>query len=90
MFQWLRDISLPTVVNAPAEYPERDEDEASNEALLHEPELSNSAMPCAPPPHMAVLFCPLPGQLPHLKWWTKVSADHLDIFYMYAEMGNNQ
>ena len=38
-----------------------------------------------------MLFCPLPGQVHHLKWWlTKVFADHLDIFYMYAEMGNDE
>jgi SNF2 family DNA or RNA helicase len=38
-----------------------------------------------------VLFCPLPGQVRHSKWWlTKFFADHLDIFYMYAEMGNNE
>ena len=38
-----------------------------------------------------MLFCPLPGQFRHLKWWlTKFFADHLDIFYIYAEMGNNE
>jgi len=38
-----------------------------------------------------VLFCPLPGQVRHLKWWlTKFHADHLDIIYLYAEMGNNK
>jgi hypothetical protein len=38
-----------------------------------------------------VLFCPLPGQVRHLKWWlTQFFADNLDIFYMFAEMGNDE
>jgi hypothetical protein len=91
IFRWLTDTFLPLLVNAPAEYPEPDEDEASNEALLHEPERYESALPCAPLPQKAVLFCPLPGQVRHLKWWlTKFFGDHLDIFYMYAEMGNDE
>jgi len=55
------------VVKEPAEYPEPDEDEASNEALLHEPEINTCALPSAPPPQNAVLFCPLLGQVRHLK-----------------------
>jgi hypothetical protein len=91
IFRWLRDTFLPMLVKEPAEYPEPDEDEASNEALLHEPESNKCALPSAPPPQKAVLFCPLPGQVRHLKWWlTKFFADHLDIFYMYAEMGNDE
>jgi len=80
------------LVNQPAEYPEPEEDEASNEALLYEPGRNQSALPCAPPPpQKAVLFCPPPGQVRHLKWWlSKRFADHLDIFYMYAEMGNDE
>jgi len=47
--------------------------------------------PCLVHLLQAVLFCPLPGQVRHLKWWlTKFFADHLDIFYMYSEMGNNE
>jgi len=80
------------VVNESAEYPEPDEDEASNEALLHKPESLKSTLPRAPPPpQKAVLFCPLPGQVRHWKWWlTKYFADILDIFYMFAEMGNHE
>jgi len=79
------------LVNEPAEYPEPDKDEASNQVLLHEAESNQSALPRAPPPQKAVLFCPQPGQVRHLKWWlTKCFADHLDIFYMYAEMGNDE
>jgi len=92
IFQWLRDTFRPMLVNEPAEYPDPDEDEASNEALLHEAESNQSSMPRAPPPpQKALLFCPLPGQVHHLKWWlSKIFADHLDIFYMYAEMGNDE
>jgi hypothetical protein len=79
------------LVKEPPEYPEPDEDEASNEALLNEPESNKCSLPSAPPPQKAVLFCPLPGQVRHLKWWlTKFFPDHLDIFYMYAEMGNDE
>jgi hypothetical protein len=78
-------------VKEPAQYPERDEDKASNEALLHEPESNKCALPTAPPPPKAVLFCPLPGRVLHLKLsLTKFFPDHLDIFYMYAEMGNDE
>jgi len=91
IFRWLTDTFLPMLVNAPAEYHEPDEDQGSNEALLHEPERYECALPRAPPPQMVVLFCPLPRQVHHLKWWlTKFVADHLDIVYMYAEMGNDQ
>jgi len=88
---WMRDTFLPMLVKDPAEYPEPDKDEASNEALLHEQDSTKSALPRAPPPPKAVLFCPLPGQIHHLKWrLTKCFADHLDGFYMYAEMGNDE
>jgi hypothetical protein len=80
------------IVNEHPEHPEPDEDDTSNEVLTHEPESIKSTLPRAPPPpQMAVLFCPLPGQVSHLKWWlTKFFANYLDIFYMYAEMGNDE
>jgi len=79
------------LVKEPAEYPEPDKDEAINEALLHEPESNKSPLPPTPPPQKAVLFCPLPDHIRHLKWWlTKFLADNLNIFYMYAEMGNDK
>jgi hypothetical protein len=91
IFRWLREILLEILVKDPAENPEPDEDEASNEVLLHEPESFKRSLPPAPPPSMAVQFCPRPGQVCHLKWWlTKFFADHLDNVYMHAEMGNNQ
>jgi hypothetical protein len=91
IFRWLRDTLLPMLVKEPAGYPEPDEDEASNEALLHKPRSNKWALPSAPPPQTVVLFCPLPSQVRHLKWWlSKCFADHLDIFYMYAEMGNDE
>jgi len=92
IFRWLRDIFLPMLVNEQGEYPEPDEDEASNEALRHEPESNQSALPRGPPPpQKAVLFYPPPGQVHHVKrWLSKFFADHLDIFYMNAEMGNDE
>jgi hypothetical protein len=56
------------LLNESAEYPEPDKDEASNEALLHQPKSLKSTLPHAPPPQKAVLFYPLPGQVHHLKW----------------------
>jgi hypothetical protein len=71
-----------------AEYPEPEEDEASNEMLLLKPKSNKCTLPPAPPPQMVVLLCLLLGQVRHLQWWfTKCLADHLDIFYIYAEMG---
>jgi len=91
IFRWLRDTYLPILVKEPAEYSEPDKDEASNEALLHEPESNKRALPSPPSHQQAVLFCPLSGQVRHLKWWlTKFFADHLDIFYMYAAMGHDE
>jgi len=81
IFRWLRDTYLPMLVNAAAEYPELDKDEASNEVLLHNPRSNSPALTCAPPSQKAVQFCPLLGQVRHLKWWlTKFFADHLDSF----------
>ena len=38
-----------------------------------------------------MLFCALPAQSHHLKWWlTKFLADHVNIFHMHAEMGNDK
>jgi len=91
IFWSLRDPFLWFLVNAPAEYPEPDKDEASNEVLLRNPECNKFPLPCAPPPQKVVLFCPLPCPVYDLKWWlTKYFADHLDIFYMYAEMENDE
>jgi len=79
------------LVKKPAEYPEPDDDEASNEASLHAPEKNGSALPGAPPPQKPVRFCPLPGQIHNLKWWlTTFCVDDLDIFSMYSEMGNDE
>jgi len=91
IFRWLRETVLRLLVNESVEYPEPDKDKVSNEALLHKPESHKSTLPHAPPPQKAMLFCLLSGQVCHLKWWlTKFFADHLDIFYMYAEMGNKE
>jgi len=75
------------LVNIPVVYPKPDDDRASNKVLLYNPERCPSAGPHAPSSQMAVLFCPLPGQLHYLKWWlTTLLVDHLDILYMYVEM----
>jgi len=91
LFWQLRDSLLPMLVNAPTEYPEPDKDEASNVVLLHEPERYESASPRSPPPQKWMIFCPLPGQVRHLGWWlTMFNADHLDVVYMYGEMGSDE
>ena len=92
IFPWLRDTFVPMLFNESADYPERDNNEASNEGLLHEPESLTSTLPLAPsPPQKAVLFSPLPGQVRYLKWWlTKCFGDNLDTFYMFADMGNDE
>jgi len=90
IFRWLRETFLPMLVNEHAEYPENDEDDPLREALLPEQERHENALPSSRPPQKAVLFCPLDGQVRHLKWWlTKNFADHVDIFHMYAEMRND-
>jgi len=90
IFRRLIETFLPMVVKEPAEYPEPDQDDASGETL-HPEQRNENALPSAPPPQQAVLFCPLPGQVLHLKWWlTKFFADNVDIFHMYAEMGNDE
>jgi len=91
IFRWLRETFLPMLVKDPAEYSEPDEDKATNQALLHQPESNTSALPRAPPSQKAVLLCPLSAQVHHFKWWlAKFFADHLDIYYMYSEMGNDE
>jgi hypothetical protein len=55
-------------VEEPAEYPEPDDDEVSDEALLQQRESNKFPLASAPPPEKAVQFCPLPGQVSHLKW----------------------
>jgi len=79
------------LVNESAEYPEPDKDRASKEALLPERDSLNRTLPHALLPQMAVVYCPLPGQVRHLKWWLRqFFADNLDIFYMLAEMANDE
>jgi SNF2 family DNA or RNA helicase len=92
IFRWFGDTLLPLLFIESAEYAEPDKDEALNEVLLHEPESLKSTFPRAPPtPQKAVLFYPLAGQLLHLKWWlTQCLVDNLNIFYMFAEMGNDE
>jgi hypothetical protein len=73
------------------EYPEPDEDEPSRDVLLPEQKRHETAIPGSPPLQKAALFCPLSGQVCHLKsWLTQYFADHVDIFHLYAEMGDDE
>ena len=69
VFRWLRETFLPVLVNQHAEYPEPDEDDPLREAYVPEQGSHAGALPSAPPPQQAVLFCPLPDHACHLKWW---------------------
>jgi len=90
IFRLLRETFLSTLVKEPAEYPEPDQDDTSSKTLLSE-ERNENALPSAPPQQKAVLFCPLPVPVSYLKWWlTKIFAGNIDIFHMYAEMGNHE
>jgi len=78
-------------VNEHVEYLEPDQDDPFREALLPKYERHDNALPIAPPPQNAVLFCLLPVQVYNLQWWLiKYFADHGDIFHMYADMGNDE
>jgi len=78
-------------INKPAAYPVHDDDHGSREELLLEYERHENALHSAPALQNAVLFNLLPDQVRHLQWWlTKYFVDHVDIFQMYAEMGNNE
>jgi len=91
IFRWLRETFLPLVPKGPGEFPEPDKDDQSREALLPKQDRPDDALPSATPTQKAVPFCPLPGQVRHLKWWLKkYFADHVDIFHMYADMGNDE
>jgi hypothetical protein len=79
------------VVNEPAQFPESNKEEQSNKVLLHEPDSNTSALPCTHHPQMATLYCAQPPEFRHCEMWVrKLFADRLDIFYMYAEMDNNE
>jgi hypothetical protein len=79
------------VVKEPDEYPEPDEDTSFSEVLLPEQIRLENALPSVPTSHKAVLFRHPPGQVRHFKWWlTTYFVDHVDIFHMYAEMGNDE
>ena len=67
IFRWLRETILPMLVKDLAEFPGFDQHDESREVLLPEQDGNENALPGAPPPQQAVLFCPLPGQVHHLK-----------------------
>jgi hypothetical protein len=77
------------LVNEPAEYPEPNKDNASGETLFPDARIEIS-LPYAPLSQKPVQFCPLHGQVHHLKWWvTKYFVEHVDIFHLFADMGND-
>ena len=87
--RWLRETYLPIHVKEHAEYTETYQDNESREALLPEQDRYGNALPGASSPQNTVVFSLLPGQVCHFKrWLTKFFADNVDIFHMYAEMGN--
>jgi hypothetical protein len=49
IFRWLRETFLPMLVKEPAEYPEPDQDDASNKTLLAQ-ERNENAPPSSPLP----------------------------------------
>jgi hypothetical protein len=66
------------------------QDNTSRETLLAAERNQNSP-PSAPPPLKAVLFCPIHGQVCHVKrCLTMLFADNVDISHMYAEMDNDE
>jgi len=78
------------LINERADYPNPAQDEESREALLPKQDGNENALP-GTPQQIAVLFCPLPGQVCYLKWWLmKFFADQVDVFHLYAEMGNDE
>ena len=90
IFRWLRETLLPMNVKVPAEYPAPDQNDKSREALLPEQDPNQNAFTCTPTLQKAVVFCPLPGQLRDLKLWVMMFfVDNVDIFYMFAEIGND-
>jgi len=79
------------VVNSLAEDPEPDEDNRLSENLLPEQVRTDNVLHSAPPAKIVVLFHPVPAQVRHLNWWlTNCFVDHVDIFHIYVEMGNDE
>jgi len=91
MGQRLRAKFLPMLVNTPAEYPKADWDEITSEALYLEQERNANALTTTSPLYREALFCPCPGYASHWKrQLTMYFADHVDIFHMNKEIGNNE
>jgi len=75
----------------PVGYPKPDNDDESREALLPLKDRNDNSLPNELLPLKAAQYCPLPVPVCHLKWWlTKYFVDPVDIFHMYAEMGNDE
>lgn len=91
IFQLLREILLPEIINELVRYPEHSQDNVSSEVLIHQPQRYDNALLSAPLPQIAVLYSLHPEQVPHLKWWlTYYFANDGDIVQMYAAISNNE
>jgi len=79
------------LLNEPMEYPEPEEDDPLQEVLHPKQGRHENDLRSAPPLQKEVLFCHHPAQVSHLKWWlTNYFEDHVDIFHMYVDMGNDE
>jgi len=89
-FWWWRETFLPMFVYEVGDNHEPDQGEESTEVLLPEEDVNDHALP-GTPRQEAVLFCPLPGHVCHpMGWLTNYFVDHVDIFQMYSELGNDE
>jgi len=91
IFPWLRESFVPMLVNKAAQYSEPDQDVVSRAALLVEQVKYQNALPSVPPSQQMVLLCAHYSQVCYSMWWlTKYCVDHVDIFFISAEMGNEE
>jgi len=78
------------VVNKPGGNPEHNKDIMSKEVLFQEQERNKNALRSGPPPHKGAIFHVLSNEVHHSKWQlTKYFTYNVEIFHLYAEMGNN-
>jgi len=91
IFGWLKETFLTIIINNPAEYPEPDPDNTSRGVFLPEQERHNNALRSTPFPQKVVLLCPLLAQVQYLmRRLNNYFVDHVDIFHLHAEMGNDE
>jgi len=87
-FPWLRASFLPMLVNTATHYSKPDQDHVTQAALLVAKKVIKNAFPTMPPQQQAVVCSAHSIKVHLLKlWWTKYFVDHVDWFFIYAEMG---